>query len=700
MEWALLATFVAYFIFVVLVGFAFYRRETKMEEYFLADRQLNPYVVALSAQATDMSGWLLMGLPGAILVAGVGEIWIGIGLAIGTYFAWRFIAKRLRIFSEKSDNSITISEFFSNRLKEDKGYIRILCGVIMLVFFTVYVASAFVAGGKILNGIFTEMDYIPLMLIGAAIIVIYTFLGGFKAVCWTDFFQGLIMLVAVIVVPLAITGELGGIDATWEAIKQIPLFDSGFSLDLIGCGAIAIISGLAWGIGYMGMPHILVRYMSISNPNEIKVSRRVAIVWVVIALAAACIMGLIGRVWVMSNGMYTEPGFSSEMIFIYAIDSLWAVAIPALAGILFAALMAAVMSTADSQLLVSASSVTNDIVRFLKKGEISEGKLIWISRGIVIAVAIIAAIIATDRNSSIMTLVSFAWAGFGAAFGPIVILCLFWKKITAKGALAGIFTGFASVFLWNTFLGSGIIGGKSFLIDTPVTGLYELAPAFVLALIVAVVVSLLTYKPDNGEIDAIFDEVNAKCKDGESIFTLRKAGLYGIVAAAIFFVATHLAESDATGWSIATGTLSELGVYGGVPSALGFIALFVGGLFLTQYGWGMMKNAKNCNNKTAGALMLGAALCLMVVGFIDMNNVVHTPFLILGMILGYLSIILSMYDDFKSKHMVFVGLVFIVLLVAVMQIVAGAAIMTTPVVIVFAFMGCALIGSLKNAIYS
>ncbi|MBO5669850.1 MAG: sodium/proline symporter PutP, partial [Candidatus Methanomethylophilaceae archaeon] len=493
MEPLLLATFIAYFVVVLGIGAYFYNRSAKMDEYFIADRQLNPYVVAMSAQASDMSGWLLMGLPGSILVAGVGEIWVGIGLAIGTYLAWLIIAKRLRIYSEKANNSITISEFFSNRFKDDKGTIRVLCGIVLLIFFTFYVASAFVSGGKILQAIFPDSGYVTMMLACAAIIIIYTFLGGFKAVCWTDFFQGLLMFVAVVIVPFALMGELGGFDEMISAVESIAATDGSFNIDFITCGWIAIVSGLAWGLGYFGMPHIHVRYMAIKNADDIKISRRVATTWVVIALACACLIGLFGRAWVDANNLVLE---NPENILILIVNEMWATSIPIFAGLIFAGIMAAVMSTADSQLLVASSSVSNDIYKHFKGDSISDEKLVWISRGIVIVVAIIAALIALDPASSIMNLVSFAWAGFGAAFGPLMILALFWKRTNRAGAIAGIVTGFLTTILWNTFLGSCIIakviGIDSLVIDTPVTGIYELLPGFLFALIAIVIVSLIT----------------------------------------------------------------------------------------------------------------------------------------------------------------------------------------------------------------
>ena len=497
MEPLLLATFIAYFVVVLGIGAYFYNRSAKMKEYFIADRQLNPYVVALSAQASDMSGWLLMGLPGSILVAGVGEIWVGIGLAIGTYLAWLIIAKRLRIYSEKANNSITISEYFSNRFGDEKGTIRVLCGIVLLIFFTFYVASAFVSGGKILQAIFPDSGYTAMMLACAAIIIVYTFLGGFKAVCWTDFFQAMLMVIAVVVVPLAALGHLGGWENVSGALDNV--FDGKF-LDLMYDGgkqmsALAIISLLAWGFGYFGMPHIVVRYMAISNPEEVKVARRVSLVWIVIALVAVCFVGIIGRAYLISQGYVfdggniTAPGggaYDPEHIFITMTGDLF---FPLIAGFLFAAVMAAIMSTADSQLLVAASSITNDLIG--QRYNLDDNRLMWISRIVVILVAIFALILAMFGGDNIMGLVSYAWAGFGAAFGPLMILALYWKRMNKYGAIATMIVGFATVVLWNTFLGD--------------TGIYELLPGFVFALIAGVVVALVTPAPSQ-DIVQEFDD--------------------------------------------------------------------------------------------------------------------------------------------------------------------------------------------------
>ena len=497
--------FILYFVVVLGIGYFFYHKTHSMEDYVLGGRELNPYVSAMSAQASDMSGWLLLGLPGAIFVAGLGEIWIGIGLAIGSYLAWLFVAKRLRVYSEKCGNALTVPEFFSNRFRDEKGYLRLVSSIVILVFFTFYVTSGFVSGGNVFISIFGgDIDYKVAVWITAGIIVVYTFMGGFKAVCWTDFVQALLMLFAIIIVPLA---ALGHIDGGWDNMINIVNNEVDHFTSLGWDGgkpitAIVLVSCLAWGLGYFGMPHIIVRYMAIKNPEEVKIARRVGTAWIVLALIGAALIGMIGHAWAVDNGIViTNP----ERIFLEIIGS--GIFATFIAGILYAALMAAVMSTADSQLLVASSAATNDLYAKYAKGEHSDEKLMWISRGIVIVVALLAAVFAMDENSSIMSLVSFAWSGFGAAFGPIMILALFWKRINAKGALAGMLTGFIVDVVWNTFFNAGGIIPGLLKADWCVwnSGLYELLPAFILALIAAVVVSLLTEEPSE-EMQKEFDE--------------------------------------------------------------------------------------------------------------------------------------------------------------------------------------------------
>lgn len=511
MDLMVLLAFIIYFVLVLGIGYYFYHRSSNMEDYILGGRNMNPYVTAMSAQASDMSSWLLMGLPGAVLLFGLGEAWIGIGLALGSYLSWLFVAKKLRKHSVVAGNALTVPEFFSNRYGDKKGILRLLSAVIILFFFVIYVASGFKGCGTILTTIFTDFDFTLAMCVGAGIIILYTFLGGYKAVCWTDFFQAILMVIAVVVVPLAVMGNLGGMEQVqvlWDntGVEEFTnlFYDGGAQL-----GFIAILSLMAWAFGYFGMPHIVVRYMSIRHPKEVKVARRVSLIWIIIALSAAIFIGLIGRAYVEGNlGYITEVNgttftwfnaatgatgtMDAEHIFITMAGDLF---YPIIAGFIFAAVMAAIMSTADSQLLVSSSSITNDVLKGTKwaqKQENLDKKLMWIARFVVIGVAIFALILATFGGDSIMGLVSYAWAGFGSAFGPLMILSLYWKRMNFNGALAAMIVGFLTVILWNTFL------------KAP-TGIYELLPGFIFALIAGVVVSLLTAAPSE-EIVKQFDD--------------------------------------------------------------------------------------------------------------------------------------------------------------------------------------------------
>ena len=504
-----LVAFILYFVFVLAMGTYFYRRTKSIDDYVLGGREMNPYVTALSAQASDMSGWLLMGLPGAIFAFGLGEVWIGIGLAIGSYLAWLIIAKRLRNYSEKCGNALTISEYFSNRFRDDKGRLKIICGIVILVFFTFYVTSGFVSGGNLFSVIFGgDIDYSIAVVVTAIIIIGYTFLGGFKAVSWTDLVQGMLMIIALIVVPLAMFGV---IDGGWDEIIDIAnaevdnftniMYDGGKPI-----GIIALVSLLAWGLGYFGMPHILVRYMAIRDPEEVKVARRVGTLWVVVALAAVSIIALMGHAFITEGHM--DPLTNEEQIIIDIVNSGLFPSI--VAGILFAAIMAAIMSTADSQLLVASSAVANDLSEKLTKKKLTDNQLMWISRVAVVIIAVIAMILALGENNSIMKLVSFAWAGFGSAFGATMIMSLFWKRTNRQGAIAGIAVGAITAILWNIFLYEGGALSVAFGIDWCIfdTGMYELIPGFLFSLIAIVVVSLLTPEPSE-EMKNEFDEATA-----------------------------------------------------------------------------------------------------------------------------------------------------------------------------------------------
>lgn len=492
MDYQVLLAFILYFIVVLLVGAFFYKRSHNMEDYILGGRQMNPYVTAMSAQASDMSSWLLMGLPGAVMLYGLGEAWIGIGLAIGSYLAWLFVAKKLRKHSVVSGNALTMPEFFSNRFRDEKGYLRLISSVIILFFFIIYVASGFKGCGTIMTTVLPGLGLTVAMAIGAVIIIAYTFMGGYKAVCWTDFIQGLLMVVAVVVVPLAAMGHLGGWENVSASLETVG-FDNFLNLfykEGNALSALAIISLLAWGLGYFGMPHILVRFMSIRHPDEVKVARRVSLMWIVIALSAAIMIGVVGRAYYMSEygGVIGTGGYNPENIFITMAGDMF---VPILAGLMYAAVMAAIMSTADSQLLVASSSITNDVLGKSKRFNFSDDKLMWISRFVVIGVSVVALILALFGGDNIMGLVSYAWAGFGAAFGPLMLLSLYWKRMNCQGAIASMVVGFIVVILWNTFL-------------TDSTGIYELLPGFFFSLIAGIAVSLLAPAPSK-EIEDEFD---------------------------------------------------------------------------------------------------------------------------------------------------------------------------------------------------
>ena len=497
--WHIVA-FAVYFIAVLSVGFIFFFKSKGggEKEYFLGGRSMGPWVTALSAQASDMSAWLLMGLPGSILAFGFGEVWIGIGLALGTAANWIFTATRLRRFSKAAGDAITLPQYLSNRFGGGKKVLQTVCALIFLVCFTVYVASAFVAGTNVFTTVFPTLDKSVAMVIFAAIILVYTFMGGFKAVCWTDFFQGFLMLAAVLAVPIlaAVSG-----DTNPEYLKEVYTYTDGAAVTncvFVGTPFEAtwqdIASGLAWGLGYFGMPHILVRFMSIRKAKEVKTAATVAIIWVVIALAAVSVMAILGR---MIVGPELLESGKQSMVFIVLAKKYFH---PLLAGLLMSAIIAASMSTADSQLLVASSSFTSDIYKPFIRKEAKDKEVMWIGRIVVIIVAVIAFFIASSKGSgaqAIMNLVENAWAGFGSAFGPVVILSLFWKRFNYQGALAGVIAGAVVDVAW-------LFGGLS-----ASTGIYELIPGFAAGLIAAVVVTLITKAPDEAT-NAIFEAATNK----------------------------------------------------------------------------------------------------------------------------------------------------------------------------------------------
>lgn len=489
-----LLAFILYFAAMLGIGLYFFAKSKSngQADYFLGGRGMGSWVTALSAQASDMSGWLLMGLPGSILAAGFGKVWIAIGLAIGSYLAWLLIAGRLRNFSQVANDSITIPQYLNNRFLSSGLTLQIISAIVFFVCFTVYVASGFKAGAALFATVLGVEDQTIPMIIFGAIIILYTFTGGFKAVCWTDFFQALLMLCAMVFVPIffAVTKDISFAAVTAENANYFNFLPSGkFDYESFS----DILSGLAWGLGYFGMPHILVRYMAIKDSKMIKKSRRIATSWVVITLGMAVVIGITGRVILPE---LAETGAASEMVFIKLVQ----MAFPGfVSGLLLSAILAASMSTADSQLLVASSAFTSDIYKPVIRKNASEKELLWVGRGLVVLLAVIAFFIARDPGSgTIMGLVENAWAGFGAAFGPVIILSLFWKRFTYRGAVCGIIGGGLTVILWIIFLSGP-------------TGIYELLPGFIVGMLACVIGTMLDKKPSEA-VCALFDEADQKSR--------------------------------------------------------------------------------------------------------------------------------------------------------------------------------------------
>ncbi|WP_175615907.1 sodium/proline symporter PutP [Piscibacillus halophilus] len=495
MDTSTLVTFIIYIVGMLVLGLVGYRLTSNLSDYFLGGRKLGPAVAALSAGASDMSSWLILGLPGAIYIAGLAEAWIAVGLTIGAYLNWQFVAKRLRIYTEVSNNAITIPDFFEQRFRDNSRSLRIASAAVILLFFTFYTASGLVGGAKLFSSSF-GLSTTSALIIGSIVIIGYTFLGGFIAVSWTDFIQGLLMFLALIVLPFLAFQNAGG----WnETINVVGNLTDGEHLQMIqGVGTIGIISSLAWGLGYFGQPHILARFMALRSSKDVPTARFIGMTWMVLSLFGAIFVGIAGYAYLATadvSAELAERGIEmlggvledQETVFLALTQLLTH---PIVAGILLAAILAAIMSTVDSQLLVSSSAVAEDFYKGFIRKNASNKELVWVARLSVVVIALLALLIATVNESLVLELVAYAWAGFGAAFGPIILLSLFWKRMTRNGALFGIITGAVTVVVWAEFVPSD---------------LYELVPGFILAALVAIVVSLLGQAPSQ-EIQDEFDK--------------------------------------------------------------------------------------------------------------------------------------------------------------------------------------------------
>jgi len=486
----MLVTFVVYIAAMVLIGLIAYLRTKNLSDYILGGRSLGSFVTALSAGASDMSGWLLMGLPGAIFVAGLSESWIAIGLIAGAYLNWLFVAGRLRVQTEHNGNALTLPDYFTNRFEDNSRILRIFSALVILVFFTIYCASGVVAGARLFESTF-GMSYGTALWAGAAATIAYTFIGGFLAVSWTDTVQATLMIFALILTPIVVMIATGGVEPTFIAIEM----QDATNFDMLkGATFVGVISLLAWGLGYFGQPHILARFMAADSVKSIPAARRISMTWMILTLAGAVAVGFFGIAYFAAHPEVAGPvAENPERVFIELAKLLFN---PWIAGILLSAILAAVMSTLSCQLLVCSSALTEDFYKaFLRKGA-SQTELVWVGRAMVLLVALIAIALAANPENRVLGLVSYAWAGFGAAFGPVVILSLVWKGMTRNGALAGMLVGAATVIVWKNWIG---------------LGLYEIIPGFILATLAIVIFSRIGKAPSQSMLNR-FDQAESEYK--------------------------------------------------------------------------------------------------------------------------------------------------------------------------------------------
>lgn len=483
-------TFAVYLIMVLLIGMAAYYATRNFGDYILGGRRLGSFVTAMSAGASDMSGWLLMGLPGAIYLSGLAEAWIAIGLSIGAYFNWLLVSGRLRVQTEFNHNALTLPEYFSQRFGEHGKLLKVIAASIILIFFTVYCASGIVAGARLFQTLF-GLDYTTAMWLGAGATITYTFIGGFLAVSWTDTIQASLMFFALLITPIMVYLTLGGAGEVQLAINMAAASSGkAYGSLFAGTSLIGIISAAAWGLGYFGQPHILARFMAADKVQSLKKARRISMSWMVLCLSGAVAAGYFGIAYFAQHpeqaGAVSE---NPEQVFMSLATILFN---PWIAGVILSAILAAIMSTLSCQLLVCSSAITEDFYKGFLRPDAEQSELVWIGRMMVLAVAIVAIIIATDPNSRVLALVAYAWAGFGAAFGPVVLLSVLWKRMTAKGALAGMVAGAVTVIVWKNLTGGA---------------LYEIVPGFIVCALTIVIASLLD-KPNTAAVKR-FEEADA-----------------------------------------------------------------------------------------------------------------------------------------------------------------------------------------------
>ena len=467
-------TFVIYILAMIGIGFAAWRYTRDLSDYILGGRSLGSFVTAMSAGASDMSGWLLLGLPGAVYASGISESWIAIGLILGAWFNWQFVAGRLRVYTEITRNALTLPDYFTHRFEDQSKLLRVLAAVVILVFFTIYCASGMVAGARLFEQTF-GLSYDTALWAGAAATILYVFVGGFLAVSWTDTVQASLMIFALLLTPVIVMMHAGGFD---EAVQAINSMDVKYSDLFHGTTGIGIISLMAWELGYMGQPHILARFMAISSVEAMPNARRIGMTWMVLCLGGAVAVGYFGIAYFAANPAQSSAVQANhETVFISLSQLLFN---PWIAGVLLSAILAAVMSTLSCQLLVSSSALTEDFYKAFFRPDASQKELVWVGRLMVLLVAVIAIVIAADPTSKVLGLVGYAWAGFGAAFGPVVVLSLLWPRMTRNGALAGMLIGALTVIVWRN-------GGWF--------GLYEMVPGFLLATVAIILFSLMDKAP-------------------------------------------------------------------------------------------------------------------------------------------------------------------------------------------------------------